>query len=68
MLAVSFDGAADRLTLCQFGALPERRLPECRLQINEHLRFFMRQPGGTVIGFEVRGRHLLDVDGEPPSL
>ena len=68
MLAVSFDTATDRLTVCQFGALPERRLPECRLPISEHLRFFMRRPQGTVIGFEVRGLHVVDVDGELPSL
>ena len=68
MLAVSFDADSDRLTVCQFGALPERRLPECRLRISEHLRFFMRRPGGTVIGFEVRGLHLVDVDAEVPSL
>lgn len=68
MLAVSFDAATDRLTVCQFGALPERRLPECRLQISEHLRFFMRRPGGTVIGFEVRGLDVVDVDDELPSL
>jgi tetratricopeptide (TPR) repeat protein len=68
MLAVSFDADTDRLTVCQFGALPERQLPECRLQISEHLRFFMRRPGGRVIGFEVRGLHVLDVDCEVPSL
>lgn len=28
----------------------------------------MRRPGGTVIGFEVRGLHLVDVDAELPSL
>ena len=68
MLAVSCDADADRLTVCQFGALPERRLPECRLPISKHLRFFMRRPGGTVIGFEVRGLHRVDVDAELPSL
>jgi len=68
MLAVSFDADSDRLTVCQFGALPERRLPECRLRISEHLRFFMRRSGGTVIGFEVRGLHLVDVDADVPSL
>ena len=68
MLAVSFDAAADRLTVCQFGALPERRLPACRLQISEHLRFFMRRPGGAVMGFEVSDLHLVDVDAELPSL
>ena len=68
MLAVSLDADSDRLTVCQFGALPERRLPECRLRISEHLRFFMRRPAGTVIGFEVRGLQLVDVDAELPSL
>jgi tetratricopeptide (TPR) repeat protein len=68
MLAVSFDADADRLTVCQFGALPERRLAECRLQISDHLRFFMRRPGGTVMGFEVGHLRLVDVDAECPSL
>jgi hypothetical protein len=67
-LAVSFDAADDRLTVCEFGAVPERRRPDHALQIGEHLRFFLRRPGGTVIGFEVSGLQALDVDGAVPSL
>jgi tetratricopeptide (TPR) repeat protein len=67
-LALSYENDADRLTVCEFGALPERRLPGHALAIGEHLRFFLRRPGGTIIGFEVSGLHGLDVDAEVPSL
>ncbi|MGI8729970.1 MAG: hypothetical protein ACR2LK_08280 [Solirubrobacteraceae bacterium] len=67
-LAVSFDAHRDRLTVCEFGTLPERRLPSCTLPINDHLSFFVRRPRGTVVGFELRELYKLDVDAELPSL
>lgn len=67
-LALSFDAGRDRLIVCEFGAVPERKLPDCVLPIGEHLRFFLRRPRGTVIGFEVDGLHAIDVDAELPSL
>lgn len=48
--------------------MPERKLPDYALPIGEDLRFFLRRPRGTVIGFEVHGLHRIDVDAEPPSL
>jgi tetratricopeptide (TPR) repeat protein len=67
-LALSYDLGADRLTACEFGVLPERRLRGHALAIGDHLRFFLRRPAGTVIGFDVRGLHGIDVDAEVPSL
>ena len=67
-LTLSFDAERDALIACEFGTLPERRLPDCALPIGERLRFFLRRPRGTVIGFEVDGLHHIDVDAGPPSL
>jgi tetratricopeptide (TPR) repeat protein len=67
-LALSFDAKSDHLTVCEFGTLPERKLPDCVLPIGEHLSFFLRRPRGTVTGFEVDGLHSIDVDSELPSL
>jgi tetratricopeptide (TPR) repeat protein len=67
-LALSFDAERDRLTACEFGAVPERRLPGGFVPVGEHLHFFLRQPRGTVIGFDVRGLHALDVEDGGPSL
>lgn len=68
LLALSFDARRDSLIVCEFGTVPERRLPDCALAIGEHLRFFLRRPAGIVIGFEVDGLHRIDVDAELPSL
>ena len=67
-MALSFDAERDRLLVCEFGAVPERKLPDYALPIGKDLRFFLRRPAGTVIGFEVRGLHRIDVDAELPSL
>lgn len=67
-LALSFDAGLDRLIVCQYGTVPERKFPEYVLPIGEHLRFFLRRPRGTVIGFEVASLHRIDIDEEQPSL
>ena len=67
-MALSFDSACDRLTVCEYGAVPERKLPGCALPIGDHLLFLLRRPGGTVIGFEVGDLHGVDVDVESPCL
>lgn len=67
-LALSFYAGPDRLIACEFGTIPERKLPEYALPIGGRLRFFLRRPRGTVIGFEVDGLHRIDVDAEQPSL
>ncbi len=67
-LAVSFDADRDRLTACAFGTEPDRRFPGCQGEINDRLRFLLRSPGGTVIGFELRGLYEVDVDDEEPCL
>ncbi len=67
-MALSFEAERDHLTVCEFGAVAERKLPDYALPIGKNLRFFLRRPAGTVIGFEVRVLHGIDVDAELPSL
>ena len=67
-MALSFDTKTDWLSICEFGAVAERKLPGCALLISEHLQFLLRRPRGTVIGFEVWGLHTIGVDAESPNL
>ena len=67
-LALTFDAERDRLTVCEFGAVPERKLPGCAVRVGDHLQFLLRRSGWTVIGFDVCGAHSVDVDRESPSL
>lgn len=67
-LRLSHDADRDRLLLCEYGAVPETRLEGYTAPIGERLRFLLRRPRGTVIGFEISGLGSLDVEAHEPCL
>ena len=65
---VSYDADADALHVCEFGTVPEERMEDQVVDLGGGLRFFLRRPGGPVIGFRIAGLHDLDPDGHEPGL
>lgn len=58
----SYDAGTDTLVVCEFGTVPEERMDDQFIDLGDCLRFFLRRPGGPVVGFRIAGLHELDPD------
>ena len=65
---VSHDAEAGRLLVCEYGSVPEERMADQCIDVDDGLRFFLRRPRGTVMGFEVVGLEEIDVEARAPDL
>jgi hypothetical protein len=65
---ISYDARWDTLVVCEFGAVPEERMPDQCLPVGDELRFFLRRPRGTVMGFRVTRLHDVDTEAADHDL
>lgn len=67
-LRLAHDADRDTLLASAYGAVPHPCLDSHVAGISDHLRFLLRRPGGSVIGFAVDHLSQLDVNEHAPSL
>lgn len=67
-LRLAHDAERDTLLASAYGAVPHPCLDSHVAGISDHLRFLLRRPGGSVVGFAIDDLSQLDVDEHAPSL